>query len=607
MILQALTEYYKQLLAQRKLEAPGWESKFKVSFQLRLDQNGSLIEIVDCRQPITKGKKEILSPLEMNVPAHVKRSSGVAANFLCDNSSYMLGADEKGKPERAKQCFEACAKLHHQILDDVDDPAAKAILAFFDHWKPECAAEDPRIATLWKEITGNANLLFCINTDEGTVPATEIPALRDAWMDHYNSSAPDAPTVQCLVTGKHAPLARLHPSIKGVPGALSSGAALVSFNAPALCSYGHEQGANAPVSEYAAFAYTSALNYLLNSKENHLSPVAAAENTAELISGKDYAPRTVIGDTVFVYWIENASSNAALFLNAAMTNSGIDAQALQKVMKDLASGKPCTFLEETLSPQQHVYVLGLSPNAARISVRFFLRDTLGAFAKRLNDHAEALRIVRPSYDERENLSIWALARETVNQNSKNPTPSPQLVGDLVRAILTGSRYPATLLNGVNLRIRAEQNVTRGRAAILKAYYLRNTQNDQTMIPKEVLTMELNETSSYQPYVLGRLFAVLEKLQQDANPGINTTIKDRYFNSACATPAVVFPTLLKLAQKHQQKLGTAGSVYYSKQISELVGRMSTDFPARMTLPEQGAFEIGYYHQTQKNFTKKNQED
>lgn len=204
------------------------------------------------------------------------------------------------------------------------------------------------------------------------------------------------------------------------------------------------------------------------------------------------------------------------------------------------------------------------------------------------------------------LSAWDLARETARRGSdgKYADPAPQLTGDLLRAVLTGGRYSATLLNGVTLRIRAEHAVTRGKAAILKAYY---TRNPSLLVPKEVLTVELNEQSSYQPYVLGRLFAVLEAIQDAANPGINTTIKDKYFNSACATPSVVFPTLIKLAQKHLQKLGQGSKVFYNRQLTELIGRMTQTYPARMALPEQGAFEIGYYHQTQKRFEKKDKEE
>ena len=587
MILQALTAYYEQLLRQGKIAAPGWDGRFKVSYELRLNDVGQLVDVVDLRVSETKGKKTVTVPRELRVPAHVKRTVGIAANFLCDNSSYLLGADEKGKPDRAKQCFEACAQLHHKLLDGVDAPAAKAILAYFDSWDPAQAAEHPLLNAEWKDLTGNANLIFGYEApDHSHFLVNDDPAIQAAWQAHYGAVDADAATMQCLITGKQAPAALVHPAIKGVMGAQSSGAALVSFNAPAFCSYGHEQGDNAPVSKYAAFAYTTALNLLIADR-NHCKRV---------------------GDTTIVCWAESAEpayqDAFSLFLFGAEEASGIKEADVQAALKRLAAGQTVPFLEKELAPDQHFYVLGLAPNAARLSVRFFLRDTFGTFARNLQKHADALEITRPAYDNRKTLSVWALAMETVNRKERSPSPAPQLAGDLLRAVLTGGRYPATLLNGVTMRIRAEQDVTRGRAAILKAYYLRNSPTD---LNKEVFSVNSNESTNV-PYILGRLFSVLEAVQSDANPGINTTIKDRYFNSACATPALVFPTLLKLAQKHLQKLPDGKAVFYNKQITELAALVpESGFPARLSLPDQGKFEIGYYHQTQKRFEKKNKEE
>ena len=597
MILQALTAYYEAMLKKGIVAPPGWDKTFKVSFWLELNDSGELIDVIDQRHDEQRGKKTVLVPLPMSVPAHVKRSSGVAANFLCDNSSYILGADEKGKQARAVQCFEACAALHHKLLDGVDSPAARAVLAFFDTWQPELAAAHPLLAERWKDITDNANLVFCYDyTDRRTV--TKDPAIQDAWQRHYHNTDPNAVMAQCLVTGQTAPIAATHPAIKGVPGAQSSGAALVSFNAPAFCSYGHEQGGNAPVSEYAAFAYTTALNTLLWSA----SPCC----TSQLLDrDRDRDRCKIIGDTAVVCWAENADNAAAdLGMNAIFgipEDRGVQESDVTAALKALAAGKSCDWLDELILPDQHVYFLGLAPNAARLSVRFFLRDSIRRFAEHINQHREALEIVRPANDPWEDLPAWKLVRETVNQKERNPSPAPQLAGDLMRAILTGSRYPATLLNGVTLRIRAEREITRGRAAIIKAYY---TRNRSKYCPEEVLTVTLNDESEYLPYVLGRLFAVLEAVQDAANPGINTTIKDRYFNSACATPAVIFPTLIKLAQKHLQKLDTGKSIHYNQQLTALMGMIHEGFPARMTLPEQGAFQLGYYHQTQKRYEKKN---
>lgn len=588
MILQALTAYYEQLVRQGKLSAPGWDDSFKVSYELRLNDAGQLLRVVPLLTEKTVGKKTVLAPRAMRVPAHEKRSSGFAANFLCDNSTYLLGADEKGKPERSADCFKACAKLHHAILDGVDSPAARALLAYFDSWDPAQAATNPLLQKQWKEITGNANLIFGYEAaDHSHSFVNDDPAIQNAWQTHYNDRSADSDMGQCLITGKYAPIERTHPNISGVPGAQSSGAALVSFNAPAFCSYGHEQGDNAPVSKYAAFAYTTALNRLLADR-SHCKHV---------------------GDTTILCWAENAEpvyqDAMSMFLFGADEAAGIQENDVQAALKRLSAGQTVPFLEKELSPDQHFYLLGLAPNAARLSVRFFLRDTFGSFAQNLQKHTEEMEIDCSEKEKFCTLPIWAVVNETTRTVPGQPAkPSPQLAGDLLRAVLTGGRYPATLLNGVTLRIRAEQNVTRGRAAVIKAYYLRNY---PTELNKEVYTVSLNETTNV-PYLLGRLFSVLEAVQKAANPGINTTIKDRYFNAACATPGMSFPTLLRLSQKHLRKLNDGLAAHYDKQITELMAQLpESGFPARLSLSDQGKFTIGYYHQTQKRYAKKNEEE
>ncbi len=588
MILQALTAYYEQLVRQGKLSAPGWDDSFKVSYELRLNDAGQLVSVLDLRTETMMGKKTVLAPRAMRVPARKSRTSGVVAQFLCDNPSYLLGADEKGNPERAVECFKACAKLHHAILDGVDSPAARALLAYFDNWDPAQAATHPLLAEQWKEITGNANLIFGYEAaDHSHSFVNDDPAIQNAWQAHYNDRSADSDMGQCLITGKYAPIERIHPLINGVPGAKSSGAALVSFNADAFCSYGHEQGDNAPVSKYAAFAYTTALNRLLADR-NHCKHV---------------------GDTTILCWAENAEpvyqDAMSMFLFGADEAAGIQESDVQAALKRLSAGQTVPFLEKELSPDQHFYLLGLAPNAARLSVRFFLRDTFGSFAQNLQKHAEEMAIDCSEKEKFRTLPIWAVVNETTRTVPGQPAkPSPQLAGDLLCAVLTGGRYPATLLNGVTLRIRAEQAVTRGRAAVIKAYYLRNY---PTELNKEVYTVSLNETTNV-PYLLGRLFSVLEAVQKAANPGINTTIKDRYFNAACATPGMAFPTLLRLSQKHLRKLNDGLATYYDSQITELMAQLpESGFPARLSLPDQGKFAIGYYHQTQKRFAKKNEEE
>ena len=383
--------------------------------------------------------------------------------------------------------------------------------------------------------------------------------------------------MQCLVTGKKAPAAILHPNIKGVMGAQSSGASLVSYNASAFESYEKGQGLNAPVSTHAAFAYGVALNYLIASPLKHMR----------------------MGDTTVVFWAENGEDGYAQFL-CDMFDTGVTDQQLIDALKAIAAGQNACWKDMTLDPESRFCILGLAPNAARLSVRFFLSGGFGHLMQNVQKHQQALEIVRPSYDEGKNeLSLYRLLQETVNQKSRDKSPHPQMVGDLARSILQGTMYPATLYEQVQVRIRAEREVTWGRAAIIKAYLTRQ----HNFMQKEVLTVHLNEETNYQPYLLGRLFAVLEGLQEKANPGINATIRDKYFSSASATPAIAFPTLIRLAQAHLKKLDTGARIYYDKQLGEIMGRIDVNYPTRLSLQDQGVFQLGYYHQTQKRYTKK----
>lgn len=576
MILQSLTQYYEDLLALGQIASPGWAAA-KVSWALELGEDGTLLGLYHLQQEVPRGKKTVWMPQQLLVPQPVKRSSGVAANFLCDNSTYLLGADAKGKPARAVECFADAAALHGRLLAGTQSAAAQAVLAFFDRWDPAAASEHPALHRDWTEICKGGNLVFWHKGKS----VIEEPEIRERWQRSQTHPPEDTPQELCLVTGTPSPLARLHPNIKGVAGAQSSGAALVSFNAPAFCSYGHEQGANAPTGTYAAFAYTTALNHLLADRE-HIRR---------------------IGDTTLVCWAAGGQKVYQDFLMEALYNDEPTEQDIRNTLFRLAEGLPVNWQEQCLHPDTHFYILGLAPNAARLSVRFFWQNSFGTLARNVARHYERLEIVRPANDSFATLPLWRLLRETVNLNARNPEPSPRLSGDLLLAVLNDAPYPATLLDGVMLRVRADKQVTRGRAAVLKAWYLRNSQDEKL---KEVMTVELNEQSNYLPYLLGRLFSVLEGIQRSANPGINTTIKDRYFNSASATPATVFPQLLNLAQKHLAKLDGGLAAYYNKQITELNSRITQTLPARLTLPEQSAFQIGYYHETQKRYTKKEEQ-
>ena len=587
MILQALVRCYEALAERGELEKPGW-SPVKVSWGMELDADGQVKSLLPLGSMDAKSKQFSRT---MTLPNKLKSTSRASSNFLWDNSEYILGLGKK--ENTTEKNFQACVWRHQEILKDVKHPFAQAIVKFFDGWKPENSFENPIIKTNIKELIKGGNIVFVMEDSNGELQfAHDVPEIRRAWDETYISMGSEE-VGRCLVTGEKTPIAILHPSISGVYGAKSFGALLVSFNMEASESYGKEQGRNAPVGKYAAFAYGAALNYMVGQADFH---------------GR-------LGDTTLVYWAEGAEPAYGSAFMAMMGMGGEDKneitqKELSGVLTALCQGNTVKWANVPLNPENRFYILGLAPNASRLSVRFFLQDSFDAFVKHYQKHQERLNIVRPAFDERETLSMWALLRETVNPNSRDKSAQPQLVGEMLRAVLTGSLYPSALYTQTEIRMRAEKEINRGKAAIIKAYLLRNVveqQKDQTHVYKEVLDVELNEQSTYLPYRLGRLFAVLEAVQQKANPNINTTIKDRYFNSACATPALVFPTLLRLAQSHLSKIGGGAEVYYDKMITELLGDVTQSYPLRLNLQDQGIFQIGYYHQKQKLFTKKEEKD
>ena len=580
MILQALVEYYEALASRGDIPRPGW-AKAKISWALEIDEKGQLLDVLPLRSPSPDGKK--MQPREMELPAPVKRSSGVLPNFLWDNASYMLGRDNKGKPKRTAECFDAAKQLHIKLLTTAESAPARAVIAYFTNWNPQIADTVPAFAERKEELLSGDNICFLYN---GRFIA-EDPEIQTAWQRAYEEDSEGEREI-CLITGHNCIPELVHPAIKNVREAQSSGAALVSFNAPAFCSFGKEQNANAPVSKYAAFAYASALNHLLADRD-HVK---------------------AIGNTTVVYWAKSAESQFQDAFSAMLDGDSkeLSNEELNGLMTSVAAGKPYNYNGLPLAPENDFFILGISPNAARLSVRFFYRRSFGEIVQNLKRHYEDIEIISDGRSKFDSLPLWALLRETVNQKSSDKTPLPQLAGDVMKSMLSGGRYPETLMNQTMLRIRAEHEISRGKAGILKAYLIRNTENlpDRESI-MEVAQVPLNTESSYTPYVLGRLFAVLEGTQQAANPGINATIKDRFFNSACATPAAVFPILLKLSNSHLKKLDAGKAVWWSKQIGDLIECLGTDFPAHQNLQEQGAFILGYYHQTQKRFEKKTNTD
>lgn len=578
MILQALAKHYENLAAEGKVSKEGW-CEAKVSYAIELMPDGKVKGFISLKTEEERGKKKVWVSTTRMVPQMVTRSSGVSSNFLCDNSKYMLGFDKDGSSKRVLECFQAAKEKHLELLEQAEGEMAASIKAFFETWNPEKEEEKLKESEIWEALTDGGNLIFYMNGCE----AQEDEEIKELWNEKQNSCDGEegGNTGICLVTGKKAEISRIHRTIKGVPGAQSSGAALVSFNAPAFESYGKEQSYNAPVGKYAEFAYTTALNYLL--------------------SQRNYTFQ--LGDTMVVYWAENGQKAYQDVFSFALVPTVDNRETIREIFDCIKKDQPIKVEDIEMDSEQRFYILGLAPNAARLSVRFFYQDSFGKILEHISEHYERMKIVQPSWEIREYMSIRDMLMETVNQNSRDKSPIPNMAAMVMQAVLSGGRYPASLYTDTLIRIRADQGERKlswGRTAILKAYLIRNTNWKEG-----VNYMGLNKENSEQPYLLGRLFAVLEFIQKDTNPGIKATIRDRYFNSACATPASVFPILIKLMNSHIKKLerdNLGAKISYENQLTEIMGKLD-EFPRRLTLEEQGKFDLGYYHQVQDKYTKR----
>lgn len=587
-MLEELAELYEELCKQGKVLPEGW-GMAKISHKIELDKEGHCKKIISAKEKVKvkNGKKEVEIAPTRKVPLPVIRTISVKANFLCDTPTYLLGVAKDGNKERANECFEAARKLHHKVLDHCPAAEAKAILAFFDTWDYEHAEADPMIQERIEELASANNLIFTVDGKDTTTNQD----IEEAWKNYLTSSketANDAVKGQCLITGKrNQPIAILHPKIKGVAGTKTTGANLVSFNAPAFWSYGKDkkQGENSPISEHAAFAYGTALNQLLADRRH----------------------TQVIGDTTVVYWSKHAITAAQDVIAARLGNIGkSENHSWDEIAEQIKKGLTVNIDEETLNQNEPFYILGLAPNASRIAVRFFEENRFGEVLQNLEAHQKRMELQGPDWEKGE-IPLWKILKETTNPNTKESCASPLMAGSLLRAILENTKYPESVYHQVLMRVFKDQEISHTKAAFIKAYLLKNA----TKHWEEKLQMAVNKETKEISYVLGRLFSVLEDIQQNAIPEINATIKKRYFNSACTTPAAVFPILLKLTNSHIGKFEKPKAIYFKKKLSALMDQIEMPntgmpFPKRLNLEEQGAFVLGYYQETQAKYVKKQEE-
>ncbi|MCF8031334.1 MAG: type I-C CRISPR-associated protein Cas8c/Csd1, partial [Desulfohalobiaceae bacterium] len=569
MMLQALTSYYQRLLDDPDIDIPepGF-SKENIHFELVISTSGELLQVNNIQLPPQKGRN--LVARKVSVPKDKGRTSAIHPYFLWDKTKYVLGAEGASEPKIHEEHFEAFRSRQREVAGESSDEGILAVLAFLDHWNPENASE----LSLWQEMAGQ-NLVFRLDGELRYIH--ERPDARQAWLDYYHSGTEDNGV--CLVTGERAPIAKLHPAIKGVRGAQSSGAYLISFNMDAFTSYGKDQGHNAPVSQKAAFAYATTLNHLLR---------------------QDSPQKVQVGDATTVFWSERPTKMEGFFaavMGGQVEQASKDAhdtgviRDLRELLSALGRGQEPPGWDD---PETPFYILGISGNASRLAVRFWHVSSVGRIARNLARHFSDLQIERRYPGDPEYPSIRRLLLETAALHRADNI-SPILAGELMRAIITGGEYPRSLMAQLLARIRAENDVTTFKAAMLKAILVRQARNHN--ISTEV-SMSLDTQTTDRGYRLGRLFAVLEKAQQDAHGNsLNTTIRDRFYGAASATPRSVFPRLLSLSQHHLAKLSKEHESYAiaaDKRMQEVLDGIS-DIPAHLSMQEQALFALGYYHQ------------
>lgn len=585
MLLKSLIDYYDTLVGLKKVP-PFDMSSSNVGFAIDLNQDGSVKRVVTLREAV-EGTNRVIGKQQF-VPLQANRSSGKAPYFLTDKLQYVLGCKyEKHGTEMVRvvcpDYFQAFRNLHHEVLEKCDSEKARTVLRFVDGITP--GNYSPVLEENLEKLDAKGTQPQIILRDENGQNMFEDPGIHDAWDAYLQKKIANAEEMFDLIDGKRSPIKELHGTVRGV-GKTAGGISLISYNKNAFESYGLEHGENSPVSYVNEHKYVSALNYLFSLFDYVIK------------IGDPASPSMYI-----TYWASNGNSSYQdIFSDEYNGTEKLDRDDLRYVVSHLVKGESVPFRESTLQPDEKFYVLGVSANAARMSVQLFYENSFGNIIQNVYAHEQRL-MIEGSKDNR-TLTAKRILNETVRQiNGKKleSNPSPSITLGLYKAIMQNTRYPAAIFSQVMARINADHDIRYAKAQIVKAYLIKNGKN----VPKEVLNVSLNKESNYEPYVLGRIFAVLEKIQKDSSPSINTTIKDRYIARAASDPVVVFPGLLKLSQSHQRKLPDSSRIYYSNLLNDLMGKLPEQFPKHLTLEEQGSFYLGYYQENQELYRKKSE--
>ena len=596
MLIKALCDYY-DILSEKGEVLPAGYSKVNIHYLISLTESGQVDEIIDCQKteliPSGKKMKEKKVPVEMVMPQRTEKP-GINANIAEHRPLYIFGLNldkEKLTPndrtEKARKSHKDFVEKNLKFMEDIHSPVVEAYKKFISLWEPEKEVENKWILGLGKDYQ-NANFAFCLSGSPDCL-LHEDPELKTKWNKKYlekNEESDKTKMAQCAILGQTEPIARIHSKIKGVYGGLATGSVLIGFNNESENSYGNEQSYNSNVSEQAMRKYTEALNYLLSSSKH----------------------KATLDDMTIIFWaMSSQEAYEDLFMKLLLEKQDqMGASQTEDMLKELLTdaGK-ARILEERIQsvdmidPKVDFYMLGLKPNSSRLSVKFMIKRK---YADVLWNIARFQRDLQVSEVFR-SIALWQIKKEMISPKSKNDKVNPALMSKMLESIIYGREYPQFLLETMVRRVKTDEGSAKLnyiRAGVIKACINRNQ-------AKEELKVSLDKTNLSQAYLCGRMFAVLEKLQQDAsNNSLNRTIKDAYFASASAKPALVFPKLIRLAQNHLNKVKYP--VYYNKLIGEIMDGLNGEFPESFRLMDQGRFDIGYYQQNQDLWRKtdKNEE-
>ena len=590
MLIKALCDYY-DILAVKGSVLPAGYSKVNIHYKISLTEDGRIDELIDCQKDElvemgnkTKKKK---GPVEMVMPERTEKP-GIDANIAEHRPLYIFGLNldkdhltPDDRTDKAKKSHMAFVKANLDFTENLQSPIISAFRNFLLSWKPEEQTENELILGLGKDYQ-KAGFAFCLSGEPDCL-LHEDQELKKKWEKEYAGKAVEgdtARTAQCAVTGETEPIARIHSKIKGVYGGLATGSVLIGFNNDSENSYGNEQSYNSNISETAMKKYTEALNFLLSSNRH----------------------KAMLDEMTIVFWaMSSQDTYEDLFMKLFLGQQDqMDAEKTDAMLKKLLrDASDANVTEERLlsldmiDPNVDFYMLGLKPNSSRLSVKFIIRrkyaDVLWNIAKFQKD----LQVTEDFHP----VALWQIKREMISPKSRNEKVNSAVISRLLESVFNGGMYPVSLLETIVRRVKTDDGsgkINSVRAGIIKACINNNKS-------KEELKVSLDKTNQTPAYLCGRLFAVLEKLQQDAsNNSLNRTIKDAYFASASARPALVFPKLIRLAQNHLNKVKYP--VYYNKLIGEIMDGLNGEFPEILRLMDQGKFDVGYYQQNQDLWKK-----